>query len=220
MNDEQERALRLATEAGHILLENGAEITRVEETMKRIAAAYGVTDESYFVLSNGIITTGHRYAHAEFIPIRGTQLSKVVEVNQLSRDVNGSKMPLDELEARLRAIRTSKSQPNWEVTLGALTVATLSGVLAVVLKCPTTVFLVCGIIPTVPGGDIFWTIYYLVGDQLRLAATTGFTALKVAIAIAGGIILAGAVAARIQKRVFTVSSPENAASQQRKKRRQ
>jgi uncharacterized membrane protein YjjB (DUF3815 family) len=82
------------------------------------------------------------------------------------------------------------------------------------------VFLVCGIIPTVPGGDIFWTIYYLVGDQLRLAATTGFTALKVAIAIAGGIILAGAVAARIQKRVFTVSSPENAASQQRKKRRQ
>jgi uncharacterized membrane protein YjjB (DUF3815 family) len=87
--------------------------------------------------------------------------------------------------------------------LNALTVATLSGILAVAFKCPTTVFLICGIIPPVPGGDIFWTTYYLVGDQLRLAATTGFTALKITIAIAGGIILAGAIATRIQKRIYT-----------------
>ena len=36
MTEEQEQALQLATEAGHILLENGAEISRVEETMTRI----------------------------------------------------------------------------------------------------------------------------------------------------------------------------------------
>ena len=47
---EQEKALRLATEAGHILLENGAEISRVEQTMEHIASAYGVSDESFFVL--------------------------------------------------------------------------------------------------------------------------------------------------------------------------
>ena len=34
--------LETAMEAGHILLENGAEIFRVEETMERIAAHYGV----------------------------------------------------------------------------------------------------------------------------------------------------------------------------------
>lgn len=39
MTVDQEQALQLATEAGHILLENGAEISRVEETMERIAAA-------------------------------------------------------------------------------------------------------------------------------------------------------------------------------------
>ena len=84
--------------------------------------------------------------------------------------------------------------------LGALTVAAVSSVLAVVRKCPTTVFLICGIIPLVPGGGIFWTAYYLVSDQLRLAATTGFTALKVTIAIAGGIILMGAIAGKVKRR--------------------
>ena len=34
--------LEMAMEAGHILLENGAEIFRVEETMERIAAHFGV----------------------------------------------------------------------------------------------------------------------------------------------------------------------------------
>ena len=48
MTEEQEQALQLATEAGHILLENGAEISRVEETMTRIASAYGIEDESFF----------------------------------------------------------------------------------------------------------------------------------------------------------------------------
>ena len=40
MTDNQEtsaRILSLASEAGHILLENGAEISRVEDTMERIA---------------------------------------------------------------------------------------------------------------------------------------------------------------------------------------
>lgn len=404
---EQEKALRLATEAGHILLENGAEISRVELTMEHIATAYGVSDESFFVLSNGIITTGQQYARAEFIPIRGTQLSRIVEVNQLSRDVSSRLIPIDELASRLQAIRTGKGKPWWEVIigialgvasfsilfggslvdaaaafacglllgtfmtfvgahlsrifgnllgglvggllcvlavtlgfgehlpnmiigtiialvpgvpftngmrdlanedyiagatrlmdafmaflcialgvalafiveglfagglmqlstpaidpvasawyiqlpaafigtvgfsalfgaprrfyvdcglvgmlgwavylltadlglvgaafLGALTVAGVSSVLAVVRKCPTTVFLICGIIPLVPGGGIFWTAYYLVGDQLLLAATTGFTALKVTIAIAGGIILVGALAGRINSRIMNVN---------------
>ncbi|MBR1784694.1 MAG: threonine/serine exporter family protein [Bacteroidales bacterium] len=403
MTEEQEQALRLATEAGHILLENGAEISRVEETMERIASAYGVEDESFFVLSNGIITTGQHYARAEFIPIKGTQLSKVVEVNQLSRDVSAPDgMTVDELRGRVAAIRASKGKPWWENTVGvafgvssfsvlfggsavdaaatfvcglplgafiafaaprlsrimgnllggllggllciaavaagfgehlpnmiigtiialvpgvpftngmrdlanedyiagatrlvdatmvflciamgvalsfivegalsggimrlgkpvvdafmsgwlvqiaaafvgtvgfsalfgaprryyaecgltgalgwavylaaghagtaagaaflaALAVAAASQLLAKWRRCPVTVFLICGIIPLVPGGGIFWTAYYLVSDQLRLAATMGFAALKATIAIAGGIIVVGAVAARLKR---------------------
>lgn len=406
MNNEHEKALWLADEAGHILLENGAEISRVEETITRIAESYDVHDESSIVLSNSIITTGKHYARALYIPIRGMQLSRVVEVNQLSRDLESSRMSFDELERRLQAIRVAKGKPWWEVVLGiafgvssfcilfggsmrdaaatfvcglllgafvtfvgsrtsrifsnlfggmvggllcilslalgfgdhlpnmiigtiialvpgvsftngmrdlanedyiagatrlmdaflvflcialgvmlafvferlcsgrlmqlvaptqdavtsawyiqlpaafigtlgfsalfgaprkyyfecgltgmmgwgvylltltagpqhvvgacflgALTVTAMSGVFAVLRKCPTTVFLICGIIPLVPGGGIFWTAYYLVGNQLRLAATTGFTALKVTVAIAGGIILFGAIVGRLYKRM-------------------
>ena len=43
-------ALAIASEAGHILLENGAEISRVEETMERIASHYCVDKKSFFVL--------------------------------------------------------------------------------------------------------------------------------------------------------------------------
>lgn len=411
MDTQQERALQLATEAGHILLENGAEIIRVEETIQHIATAYGVENESFYVLSNGIIATGQHYASAEFIPIKGTQLSRVVEVNQLSREVSSGTVSLDELEARLKAIRQSPSKPWWELVLGtalgvssfsilfggsfvdagvtfiaglllglfmtfvgsritrifgnllggmlggllcilavrlglgehlpnmiigtiialvpgvpftngmrdmanedylsgttrlldaclvflcialgvalaflidgafsggmmqlgvpvadavtrawyvqlpaafigtvgfaalfgtprryyltcgftgmvgwavyvvlawytgllsvagaaffgALAVALTSDLLSVAQRCPTTVFLICGIIPLVPGGGIFWTVYYLVSDQLRLAATTGFTAIKVTIAIAGGIITLAALASRLQKRRRTTN---------------
>ena len=54
--DEKE-VIELALGAGHILLENGAEISRVEETIERICRHYGVESENEFVLSNGIFIT-------------------------------------------------------------------------------------------------------------------------------------------------------------------
>ena len=43
--DDKRGALALASEAGRILLQNGAEISRVEETMERIADHFGEDDE-------------------------------------------------------------------------------------------------------------------------------------------------------------------------------
>lgn len=109
----------LAYEAGAILLENGAEISRVEETMRRIAGHFGVEDESFFVLSNGIMATGKGYARSKFIPIKGTSLDKVVAVNQLSREVAEGKCDLAQLETRLKAIRAMRPKPAWEQILAS-----------------------------------------------------------------------------------------------------
>lgn len=49
-------------------------------------------------------------------------------------------------------------------------------------------FLIAGIFPLVPGAGVYWTAYYIVTDQLRLAAETGYTAVKVAVAIVLGIV--------------------------------
>lgn len=58
MNAESTReALDVASLAGDILLASGAEIFRVEETIDRIARAYGVKSSDAFVLSSGIFLT-------------------------------------------------------------------------------------------------------------------------------------------------------------------
>ena len=121
VSERQAQALAIASEAGHILLENGAEISRVEETMERIASYYGVDSKSFFVLSNGIFTTSsfNKYANVEFIPFKGTQLDKVVAVNQLSRDIVSGKYTLDEAQARLQEIRTMPPHPVWEQVLAS-----------------------------------------------------------------------------------------------------
>ena len=112
--DEQNRIMELAYEAGAILLENGAEISRVDETMRRIAGHYGVDDENFFVLSNGIMATAKGFARTKFIPIKGASLDKVVAVNQLSREVSEGKCDLEQLESRLKAIRAMRPKPAWE----------------------------------------------------------------------------------------------------------
>lgn len=121
------RVLELANEAGKILLENGAEIFRVEETMKRISSALGVEHDDFFVLSNGIFTTGgdpaHRnrgvFAMVKHIPVKGTQLNRVVAVNQLSREIVAGKYSLDEIEEKLREIRSMAGMPSWAQVLAS-----------------------------------------------------------------------------------------------------
>lgn len=119
MENQSDKVLEFASEAGRVLLENGAEISRVEETMERIASNYGEEGEKFFVLSNGIFTTGNSYANAEFIPIKGARLDKVVAVNQLSRDIASQKLPLGEARKRLQQIQQTPSKPVWEQYLGA-----------------------------------------------------------------------------------------------------
>ena len=116
----EEKVLETASLAGHILLENGAEIARVEETMERIARHYGVESQNFFVLSNGIFTTGQTgYAKVEFIPFKGAQLERVAAVNQISRDIEAGKYTVEQARERLLAIRASKPKPAWEQILGS-----------------------------------------------------------------------------------------------------
>ena len=107
------QVLEAAMEAGHILLENGAEIARVEETMERICRHFGVESENFFVLSNGIFMTGSqnpdrpgsRYAKVQHIPVKGAQLDKVVAVNQLSREVAEGRYDIGQVREKLEQIR-------------------------------------------------------------------------------------------------------------------
>lgn len=69
-----------------------------------------------------------------------------------------------------------------------MVVILLSRLCAVRKRCPVTIFLISGIFPLVPGAGVYWTAYYIVMDELTLAAQRGFLALKVAAAIVLGIV--------------------------------
>lgn len=121
--------LSLAAKAGRILLENGAEISRVEDIMTRISEHYGVDSGQFFVISNGIFTSGssgpvekvdkaggqaQTYANIEFIPIKSFQFSKVIAVNKLSYDIARNKYSLREAGEELERINRMPFKPVWE----------------------------------------------------------------------------------------------------------
>ena len=104
--DEHRKALELAGHAGCILLKNGAEIFRVQETMTRILAAYGVADHNVYVISNGIFATeGEGTEHAlslvRHVPLGGVNLSRIDAVNGISREICDGRLTLDDAEAAL-----------------------------------------------------------------------------------------------------------------------
>lgn len=72
--------------------------------------------------------------------------------------------------------------------LATVAVILLSRLFAVLERCPSTVFLVSGIFPLVPGAGIYWTAYHLVMNDPAAAMSSGFAALKTAIAIVLGIV--------------------------------
>ena len=72
--------------------------------------------------------------------------------------------------------------------VGALTVIFMSRYLAVVQRCPATLFMIPGIFPLIPGISIYWTAYHVVSNNLDMAQETGFIAFKIACVIVLAII--------------------------------
>ena len=68
----------------------------------------------------------------------------------------------------------------------SVAVASFIGTVCTVLVA--TIFLISGIITLVPGAGIYFTAYYLVTNQLAMAAVKGLGAVKVAFAIVLGIV--------------------------------
>ena len=115
----QDREVLLAAlEAGKLLLENGAEIFRVEDTIYRICKHFGLASASAFVLSNGIfLTSGNedeneaQFAKVLLIPVNRTNLGRVAEVNQLSRQIESGAYTIKQVQEELKRIQQMPEFP-------------------------------------------------------------------------------------------------------------
>ena len=77
--------------------------------------------------------------------------------------------------------------------IAAITVALFSEFMSRILKTPSTVFLVIGVLPMVPGGGIYYTMEYGVQGNTEMFIEKGLETIAVAGAIAIGVSVASAI---------------------------
>lgn len=82
----------------------------------------------------------------------------------------------------------------------SLVVALVSHILARVFKAPVTVFLVAGILPSVPGASIYRCVYYMIGNMPGEANHYLLETLQIAGAIAMAIFIMDSIFRLIQKK--------------------
>ncbi|KXT78855.1 threonine/serine ThrE exporter family protein [Streptococcus sp. DD13] len=105
-------AMDAILQAGSILMESGAEIYRIEETMTHMANSLGVRKFSCYVVNRGVLISGVNPSGEKESRILATQapsinLGKLEEVNRLSRDlVSSPASPLPLVFSRLKEIET------------------------------------------------------------------------------------------------------------------
>lgn len=103
-----QEVLNLAVLAGEILIKNGGEIYRVEDTIMHIVEAYGITDYNVYVLSNGIFANieekgNEPYSVVRHVSFGNTNLERIAAVNQLSREICQQKYTPAEAMEKMQA---------------------------------------------------------------------------------------------------------------------
>lgn len=108
MKIETNDILHIATLAGKLILENGAETYRAEDTISRICHCYGVDEVESFVTPTGIMVSvyknGETYSLIKRIHTRSVDLNKIDKINTLSRTIQSSKLSINEVKNELRRI--------------------------------------------------------------------------------------------------------------------
>ena len=86
--------------------------------------------------------------------------------------------------------------------------ALYSEIFARIRKAPTAIFLIPSGIPIVPGGDLYYTMRYILEGNFEVAMTHLLSAFKIGLGMAGGIvavsILWSSLIDRITKKAFPV----------------
>ncbi|MCL2591865.1 MAG: threonine/serine exporter family protein [Defluviitaleaceae bacterium] len=114
---DKEKILKFAMDASLVMLQNGAETNRVEDTMTRILKNYGFVEIEPFVTSTGMFCTvidqdGKIFSATKRIAKRGINLEKISLINEMSRKLAEKKIDLEEAIKEVERIRALKPYKN------------------------------------------------------------------------------------------------------------
>lgn len=137
MNLKQKKVLILAVRAGELMMKNGAEIYRVEDTITRICKACGIPYVEVFATPTGIFvsvdgTDKEGDMHTYIKRIKGgsdTDLSKISRINQFSRKFTTTDLSIEDGMEILKEIDKAPPHPLPVRLLGAALVASFFSLL-------------------------------------------------------------------------------------------
>ncbi|MBE5794189.1 MAG: threonine/serine exporter family protein [Clostridiales bacterium] len=116
--------IKVLTLAGQIILENGGETYRAEDTIFRMAKTMGLQEPDAFGVPSGLFISftdslGERRTSVCRVHGHDTDLSRVDAVNQLSRQLSAGLLTEDELLLRLTELAKPVRHSRWHAPLTA-----------------------------------------------------------------------------------------------------
>ena len=129
-----EQAVALAGLAGEIMLENGAETCRVEETIEHIGRALGAAKVESFVVPTGVFLTatdaeGKSMTTMRRVRGRTINLDRIAKVNELSRRLVDQR--IDDKDAKVIMERISRERTGFSLMPSMLASGMIGGTTAV-----------------------------------------------------------------------------------------
>ena len=107
----EKQKIHLICLAAQMVLENGGETYRVEETGLRMAAGLGLDDVNIVAFPTSIFVNVNGHSRIRRISHRGTNTSRLARINDISRRVERGELSIDEAESSLAAIA---ADPGWK----------------------------------------------------------------------------------------------------------
>ncbi|MEH7222326.1 threonine/serine exporter family protein [Bacillus sp. JJ1566] len=149
--------------AGKIMLESGAETYRVEDTMNRMAAAFGILTSHSYVTPTAIMfsISGTEPTNLVRINERSTDLEKVTLVNSISRKISSGDLTLQEAKNELdELLKKDLSYPIWIQIFSA---AIASGCFTIMFLGTWTDFL-----PACVAGGVGFAFFIFIHRLIRI----------------------------------------------------
>lgn len=98
--------------------------------------------------------------------------------------------------------KNSTSSEIVSLFVGSLVISIYSEIFARIMKNPVTIFLICALIPLVPGGSMYYTTFEAVQGNIDKSIVLGIQTLFNAASIAVGIILISTLSRIINRLKF------------------
>ena len=112
-----QKRLTCAMDIGEQMLVNGAEVHRVEDSVKRMCTAFGFARIDVFIITSSMVVTvtdgEESYTQTRRIKNIGTDFEKLHRLNDLSRKICSTSMTVEEIRRIFENIVHQKPYPFW-----------------------------------------------------------------------------------------------------------